>query len=236
MMSSAELAEIGSLVGDPTRAVMLSVLMDGRALTAGELAYFARVSAQTTSLHLRKLTEANLLSVVDQGRHRYFRIASPLVAQMLETIVTIGAVQAPPRYRPRSQADAALRTARLCYDHLAGRLAVAMADALIERAAVTLGPEGGEVTPEGVRFLASLGVHIDNERRMRRTFCRPCLDFTERRFHIAGFVGAALARHCLDAGWVKRTRDSRAVSITPMGQTEFLRTMGIDLGALAEAA
>src|SRR6185436_14280283 len=112
--------------------------MDGRALTAGELAFFARVTPQTASLHLRRLTEANLLSVVKQGRHRYFRLASPRVGQMIEAIVTVAAVQTPPRYRPRSPADAALRAARMCYDHLAGRLAVDIADALVARGFVTL--------------------------------------------------------------------------------------------------
>src|SRR5215470_11824132 len=127
-MNALELAEIASLVGDPTRVNILLALMDDRALTASELAYAARVSAPTTSGHLAKLTEARLLTVVQRGRSRYFRIATPLVASMLEGIMAVAA-QAPPRYRPRSKADDAMRTARTCYNHFAGKLGVGMAAA-----------------------------------------------------------------------------------------------------------
>jgi DNA-binding transcriptional ArsR family regulator len=235
MMSSAELAEIGFLVGDPARATMLEALMDGRALTAGELASFARVTPQTASLHLRKLTEANLLSVVKQGRHRYFRLASPRVGQMIEAIVTVAAVQTPPRYRPRSPADAALRAARMCYDHLAGRLAVDITDALVARGFVALGDEGGEVTSDGFHFFAELGVDL-HERHTRRAFCRPCLDFSERRYHIGGFVGAALASLCLDAEWVRRLKDTRAVLVTPKGRQELARILGVGVDIRSAAA
>ena len=235
MLSSIELAEIGSLVGDPARAAILNALMDGRALTAGELAFFARVTPQTASLHLKKLTDANLLAVVSQGRHRYFRLASPLVARMIESIVTVAAIQTPPRYRPRSPTDAALRSARMCYDHLAGRLAVDIADSLAGRGFVLLGEDGGEVSPDGIGFFSAMGIDL-GARRTRRAFCRPCLDWTERRFHIGGFVGAALASHCIDHGWIERGADSRAVAVTAKGRTELWTRLGVDLDARAEAA
>jgi DNA-binding transcriptional ArsR family regulator len=193
------------------------------------------VTPQTASLHLKKLTDANLLAVVSQGRHRYFRLASPLVAQMIESIVTVAAIQTPPRHRPRSPADAALRSARMCSDHLAGRLAVDIADALARRGLVLLGDEGGEVSPEGFAFFGGMGIDL-GARRTRRAFCRSCLDWTERRFHIGGFVGAALASHCIGHGWVERIRDSRAISVTAQGRTELWHRLGVDLNARAEAA
>src|SRR5579859_7576244 len=211
MSTGTSVAEIAALVGDPARANMLDALLDGRALTAGELAYVARVTAPTASGHLGKLTEAGLLGVVRQGRHRYFRLASPLVAKMLESIMEVASIQGAPRYRPRSPRDDALRLARTCYDHLAGRLGVGLADALIARELVVLGEDGGEVTEAGLTFLRTLGVEPAHGHR-RRIFCRPCLDFTERRPHLAGALGAALATRCFELGWIARIRDSRAVA------------------------
>jgi DNA-binding transcriptional ArsR family regulator len=228
-MNALELAEIASLVGDPARVNILLALMDDRALTASELAYAARVSAPTTSGHLAKLTEARLLTVVKRGRSRYFRIATPLVASMLEGIMAVAA-QAPPRYRPRSKADDAMRTARTCYNHFAGKLGVGMAAALCERGYVMLADEGGEVTESGVEFLADFGIDLAEARRRRRAFCRPCLDWTERRSHLGGSVGAALAARCFELGWVERLRDTRAVAITPIGHQGLKHTFGLTLG------
>jgi DNA-binding transcriptional ArsR family regulator len=228
MKEDPRFAEIAALVGDPARANMLSALMDGRALTAGELAYFAGVSPQTTSGHLAKLTEARLLALEKQGRHRYYRLADPLVGRMMEGIMAVAA-NAPPRHRPPSRFDDALRTARTCYDHFAGRLGVGLADALRERGHVVLGDEGGEVTPSGVEFLARFGVDLDQARRRRRAFCRPCLDWTERRPHLAGAVAAALATRCFDLGWFKRQRDSRALAITEAGRRGLDEVFGLTL-------
>jgi DNA-binding transcriptional ArsR family regulator len=215
MTTPVSLAEVAALVGDPARANMLCALLDGRALTAGELAYAANVSPQTTSGHLAKLTQAHLLDGVKQGRHRYYRIATPAVAQMLESIMAV-AIRTPPRHRPASKIDEQMRTARTCYDHFAGRLGVGLADTLCGRGHVVLAEDGGEVTPRGHDFFARFGVALTDNRR--RTFCRACLDWTERRPHLAGAVGAALATRCFDLGWVRRTRESRALAITPAGR------------------
>jgi len=216
MTTPISLAEVAALVGDPARANILCALLDGRALTAGELAYAANVSPQTTSGHLAKLTQARLLYVLKQGRHRYFRIATPQVAQMLESIMTV-ALQAPPRHRPASKVDDAMRIARTCYDHFAGRLGVGLADTLCGRGHVVLAEDGGEVTPQGHEFFQRFGVTLVKDRR--RMFCRACVDWTERRPHLAGAVGAALATRCFDLGWVKRMREGRALTITPVGRT-----------------
>lgn len=236
MTGNIELAEIGAAIGDPARASMLTALMDGRALTAGELAYAARVTPQTASEHLRRLSEVRLLSALKQGRHRYFRLASPLVAQMLETMGIVAALQAPPRYRPSSRIDDATREARLCYDHLAGRLGVDVTDSLTAKGHLLLSPEGGALTQEGHRFLTGLGIEIPDATETRRAFCRPCLDWSERRFHVAGHVGAAIARHFFDKGWIARLRDSRAVVVTETGRAALQDAFGIEFERNRKAA
>ncbi len=160
---------------------------------------------------------ANLLTCIRQGRHRYYRVASSLVARMLESITLVAAIEAPPRHRPRSPQDDALRLARTCYDHLAGRLAVAIADALVARQRGGAGRRWRRGHPDGAAFFSnSLGIDLAEIPR-RRAFCRPCLDWSERRPHLAGAVGAALAERCFALGWIERIRDSRAVAITPRG-------------------
>jgi len=226
MSDSTRLAVTAALLGDPARANILAALMDGRALTAKELAYAAHVSPQTASGHLGKLTEAGLLTPNKQGRHRYFRLASPLVGHMLEGILAVsGTLDAPePARRTTWRGGEALRTARSCYDHLAGRLAVALADSLRERGFVALTADGGEVTDAGQRFLHDFGAGPEQGRRV---FCRPCLDWSERRPHIAGRVGAALLSRCLELKWVARQRDTRALAITEAGRAGFEAGFGV---------
>jgi DNA-binding transcriptional ArsR family regulator len=223
-------AEIAALVGNPARANILMALIDGRALTASELSYVAGVSPQTTSEHLAMLREANLLSMTKQGRHCYFRLGSPQVARMIESIMVV-AVDAPQRYRPRWNGGEQLRTARTCYDHIAGRLGVALTDALSRHEHIVLSEDGGMVTRTGEKFLADFGVHLDDVRRGRRTFCRPCVDWSERRLHLAGALGAALAGRCLELGWVARLRGSRALKISAAGENGFRELFGITLSA-----
>jgi DNA-binding transcriptional ArsR family regulator len=225
MKESVQISEVAALVGDPARANMLSALMDGRALTAGELAYAAGVSPQTTSGHLAKLTEARLLVPQKQGRHRYYRLATPAVGRMIEGIMAV-AVDGPPRHSPPGKFDAALRNARTCYDHFAGRLGVGLADALVARGHVMLGDDGGEVTESGVDFLSGFGIDLAAARQRKRAFCR---DWTERRPHLAGAVGAALASRCFDMRWFERMRDSRALVITPAGRRGLAEVFGLSL-------
>src|SRR5258708_29467308 len=205
MNESVQIAEIAALVGDPARANMLSALLDGRALTAGEFAYAAGVSPQTPSGHLAKLRGARLRVPRKQGRHRYYRLAPPAVGRMLEGIMAVAA-DAPPRHSPPGKFDAALRNARTCYDHFAGRLGVGLADALVERGHVVLADEGGEVTTAGVDFLNEFGLDLAAAQQRRRAFCRPCLDWTERRPHLPGALGAAPAPRRLDLPWLRRLR------------------------------
>jgi DNA-binding transcriptional ArsR family regulator len=215
MVAAANLVEVAALVGDTTRATILAALMSGHALTGTELAHLARVSKSTASEHLARLTDARLISVIRQGRFNYYRIASPLVAQMLEGMIAVAAIELPARYRPRSAQEDALRIARTCYNHLAGRLGVAIADALVARGHVELGEEGGEVTPSGMRFFADFGADLTHTHG--RVFCKPCLDWSERRYHLAGTVGTAIWARCLERRWLVRDRDSRAVRVTREG-------------------
>jgi DNA-binding transcriptional ArsR family regulator len=232
MASISDIAEIGALVGDPARAGMLASLLDGRALTATELARAAGVAPQTASGHLARLAATGLLKVEKQGRHRYHRLASPAVAQMLEGIMQV-ATSAPRLERTPIRvgpADKALRAARACYDHLAGRLGVAIADALIAGGHLEFAEDGGALTPSGAAFLTKLGVELpvpSGSARAARLFCRPCLDWSERRPHVAGAVGQAICRHCLDRGWVRRIPGSRALAITPKGTLGLRRAYGI---------
>jgi DNA-binding transcriptional ArsR family regulator len=221
-----DIAEIAALVGDPARANILAALLDGRALPASELAYAARVTPQTTSGHLAKLTDGRLISVMKQGRYRYYRLASPLVAQMLEGIMSVAAV-GPARHRPTSKLDEALRAARTCYDHFAGKLGVALTDALRERGHLVLSEEGGEMTEAGSALLRSLDIDLAALRHRRRTFCRPCIDWTERRPHLGGTVGAAITRRCFELGWTGRTREARIGTITAAGERGFLEVFGL---------
>jgi DNA-binding transcriptional ArsR family regulator len=226
MITGPLIAEIAALVGEPARATMLSGLLDGRALTASELAYAARITAPTASTQLAKLTEAGLLSVVHTGRHRYFRLASPKVVEMLDGIVAV-ALENRPRYRALSRQARDLSEARICYDHLAGRLAVNLTEFLTTREYIVLGDEAAEITPAGARFLTEFGIDLPAPGSTRRSFCRWCLDWTERRPHIAGAVGAALTKRCFDLGWTERMKHSRAVIITASGKRGFLEVFGI---------
>jgi DNA-binding transcriptional ArsR family regulator len=230
-----QIAEVAALIGDPTRANMLSALADGRALTATELAFVANVSPATASEHLAKLTEGRLLEVRKQGRHRYFRLASVHVADILESILIVAA-DGPARYRPPSRIDDAMREARTCYNHMAGRIAVAVAESLLAKNHVIFDGEGGEVTDSGLRFLADFGVDMTFAQSGRRVFCRPCLDWSERRLHIAGVVGDALCRRYLELGWIKRMRDSRAVTISDSGKAGFETVFGITMAAADKPA
>src|SRR5579883_292715 len=227
MVAAANLVEVAALVGDTARATMLNALMGGQSLTATELAYCANVSRSTASTHLSKLVAARLLTVLRNRRFSYYRIASPLVASMLESIKVVAAIEVPPRRQPRSANDDALRFARRCYDHLAGRVGVAVTDALVAMGHVVLTDEGGEVTPSGERFLAAFGVDLRS--RSRRIFCQPCLDWSERRYHLKGLVGARILDRLVELGWLETVSDSRALRLTSSGRAGLSETLQIEL-------
>ena len=233
MTTVTSFASIAALIGDPGRAGMLVTLMDGRALTAGELAEAAGVTPSTASGHLGRMLNAGLLALERQGRHRYYRIAGAPVAGMVESMMSLsGELQAgaihrkPIRTGPRDQA---LRRARLCYDHLAGEVAVNITDQMIARGHLEFGQDGGIVTEQGHRFLATLGVDLGGvpASALRTVFCRPCLDWSERRPHVAGLVGRSLFETFTRKGWMRRSDCARAVSITPFGASELCRLFDI---------
>jgi DNA-binding transcriptional ArsR family regulator len=232
VVAAANLVEVAALVGDTARATILAALMGGQSLTGGELAFVARISRSTASEHLAKLVAARLIAVTKKRRYCYYRIASPLVAQMLESMKVVAAIEVPPRYTPRCTQDEALRFARTCYDHLAGRLGVAIADALVSRRYVILSAEGGEVTDIGSRFLSAFGLNLVSG--SKRLFCRPCLDWSERRYHIAGLMGAQMWQRCAELNWLVRGRDTRAVRVTSAGRTGLREAFGLDLTQLEQ--
>ena len=201
---------------------MVSALLDGRALTASELALASQVTPQTASTHLGKLTKAGLLSVVRNGRHRYFRLASPKVAEMIEGIVAV-ALEKRPKFRPLSRQARAVSAARICYDHLAGRLSVDLTDALVVHEYIVLDDQAAEITTAGTRFFTQFGVPLPTPH-----VTRLCLDWTERRPHIAGALGAAITNRFFDLGWMQRMKRIHAVIVTPLGQRGFRETFGID--------
>ena len=227
MVAAANLVEVAALVGDTARATMLNALMGGQSLTATELAYCANISRSTASDHLSKLVAARLLTVTRKRRFSYYRIASPLVATMLESIKVVAAIEVPPRRHPRSANEDALRFARSCYDHLAGQLGVAVTDALVAMGHIILTDEGGEITPSGERFLSVFGV--DLKPRTRRIFCQPCLDWSERRYHLKGLVGARILDRLLELGWLKCVSGSRALQITSSGKAGLAETFQIEM-------
>jgi DNA-binding transcriptional ArsR family regulator len=227
MASNALFAEVAALSGDPARASMLHALLDGRALTATELARAAGITPQTASGHLSRLTAAGLLSVEKQGRHRYHRLAMPSIARMLESIMQVAAELAPERKRfTVGPKDAALRKARTCYDHFAGQLGVALTDALIEQGRIELTSDVGILTDSGLAFLDDIGVDIAallarRTKRSGRVLCRACLDWSERRWHLAGAVGAAICDYGMSNGLTRRLEGTRAVLITAKGERIF---------------
>lgn len=223
--SGAPIADVAAVVGDPTRANMLSLMMDGRAHSATELASSAEVTAATASGHLGKLLNSGLVEVARRGRHRYYRLATQEVAGMLEGIMVIAAIQRTTRTQPRIPPQ--LREARTCYDHIAGRLGVTIAHSLIAREAVSFADGGGEITHSGFALLRRIGIDLDVlSGTSRRALCRPCLDWSERQPHIAGVLGKALLQRLLELSWIERIPQSRAVSISRAGGREMARVFG----------
>jgi len=224
----ADVARVAALIGDPSRAAMLAALLGGVARPAGELARCAGVSAQTASAHLARLVDGGLLRVTTSGRHRYFSLAGAPVARALESLALVAPLS-PPR-TPREDFELRrLRRGRTCYDHLAGVLGTAVTDALVERGCIDARGDGYEVMPEGETWLQALGVDCARIRHGRRTFARACLDWSERRPHLAGALGAAVATRFFELAWITRVDGSRAVAVTPAGRRALRRELGLVL-------
>ncbi|RWO85343.1 winged helix-turn-helix domain-containing protein [Mesorhizobium sp.] len=220
MREGPDIARIASLVGDPARANMLNALMGGTALTASELALEAGVSLPTASSHLGKLMEGGLLTVASQGRHRYYGLAGPQVAGMIEAITGVAASVGPQRVRPGPR-DGAMRVARVCYDHLAGEQAVAMLDRLVAKNVLVRDEQEIRLGPSAASHFAAIG--IDVYTKPRRPVCRACLDWSVRRSHLAGTLGAAILDKILAEKWARREKNSRAVIFSPPGRQAFER-------------
>jgi DNA-binding transcriptional ArsR family regulator len=222
MRDGPNIARVAGMIGEPARAEMLSVLMGGQALTATELAAAANVTKQTASAHLAKLLEAQLVTVESQGRHRYFRLADDDVAHLLESLMGVafrsGAVRV--RTSPR---EPALRNARVCYDHLAGDQGVQVLDALLRRKLLRRRDNAIELTAAGEDFLREFGIDIEALAAKRRPLCRTCLDWSVRRHHLGGAVGAELLQRMLTLGWARRVKNSRVVAFTPTGEAALTR-------------
>jgi DNA-binding transcriptional ArsR family regulator len=223
-----ELAAVGAALGDPTRTAIIIILLDGRARTAGELAGVAGVTPQTASSHIAKLVDAGLLIVTKQGRHRYHNLARPEAVGAIEGLTNLaaGLRRYPRRPGPR---DRALREGRTCYDHFAGRLGVAIADAFVGRKGIIDNGKEFVVTTAGERDFARLGVDVPCLKLERRPLCRRCIDWSERRPHIAGLVGAQLTANAIAGGWVQRIEGSRAVRLTNRGRKVFVDALDLTL-------
>lgn len=225
------LSRIGALLADPGRAAMLWSLMDGTARPAGELTMIAGLSPSAASGHLARLTEGGLLALEVSGRHRYYRIATPDIAAAIEALANLARASAPQRTpeRPPSAVPLEMRYARTCYDHLAGELAVQLFDGMLARRWLTAasgpthapGPTALEATPDGAEAFAALGIDLTAQRARRRRFACTCIDWSERRPHLGGALGAAFLTACETRGWIEQTAKRRVLRVTPSGQRHF---------------
>ena len=228
MRDGPDIARIGALLGDPARTQMLTALMSGQALTAGELAREACVTPQTASSHLARLTEGGLIAPRRQGRCVYYALAGEAVAALMEQLAGLAVAAGHRRTRPGPR-DAAMRRARVCYDHMAGELGVAMLDGLLARGAVA--DRGGalSLTEAGEAFVVAFGVSAETLRQRRRPVCKACLDWSERRSHLAGALGKALLDQIYARGWARRVEGGRTLAFSAPGFAAFERTFAAGL-------
>jgi DNA-binding transcriptional ArsR family regulator len=223
MNAKFTISSTAALIADPARAAILAALLDGRALPSGELARVGGVSAQSASMHLSQLVHGGLLSVKQQGRHRYYSISRREVAHAIEAL---GVISTSEHCKP-VKSDQALRYARTCYDHLAGELAVQLAESFEKEGfLVPNGERDYELSRRGENFLSKWNIHVATVRQTRRSFARRCLDWTERRDHLAGALGAAVCDKLLASGWITRDKHSRTVHVSLTGRHELSRLLG----------
>jgi len=229
MDDAPDLPRIAALLADPARAKIVWSLIGCATRPAGELAYCANISAQSASGHLAKLVRGGLLAAEVQGRHRYFRLANPEVAEVVESMASLGAVSRPRAPRPplpSPEVPVEFLHARTCYEHLAGKTAVKILESMLKGRWLAADGKDFTVTTLGERKLGALGVDLAQARASRRVFARTCVDLTERRAHLGGALGEALLRIYLDRGWILRQRRSRIVHITPKGRESFRDLFG----------
>ncbi|MBB6674663.1 ArsR/SmtB family transcription factor [Cohnella nanjingensis] len=232
MSVNPHVAAVAGMATEPSRAAMLTILLDGRRHTAGELASMAGIKPQTASFHLAKMVAADVVAVSSQGRHRYYGIRSAEVAGVMESLLSIARpVQI--RSLRQSTEDRAIRHARTCYDHLAGSVGVQVTDALLRMGALADEQDRFVLTEDGERFLARFGIDMPAVRRQRRSFLHKCLDWSERYPHLGGALGHALLERLLFLQWIERQPDTRAVRVTPAGIQGLRETFGV---ALEQAA
>lgn len=226
MVDTPDIASLSALIGDPARSRLLTALVDGRALTATELANTIGVTKQTTSAHLAKLLHAHLIAVENQGRHRYFRLAGREVAGLLEHLMSVASRTGLPAVRT-GPTSSAMRAARVCYDHLAGDFAVKIFESMEHRQSFEHAEGGMRLSRCGVALFEDIGIDVAALAQQRRAQCRTCLDWSERRQHLAGAAGAALFSRFIELGWARRTRNSRVVIFSALGHLELRRKFQI---------
>ncbi|KMN40157.1 helix-turn-helix transcriptional regulator [Lysinibacillus sp. LK3] len=222
------MAEIAALLGETSRATILASMMDGRFHTASELAYMAAIKPQTASFHLAKLVEGKLIKVEKQGRHRYFQLAGEDIAQFLESFL---AISPPPEVRSLKQSSQIklLQNARTCYDHLAGKLGVQLTESMLNAGYLTLEGKQFVLTDEGILFFTTFGIDLTALKRKRRSFSHACLDWSERRYHLAGALGCELLNQFFNLGWLLRVPSIRAIKVTEKGKIGFKEVFHLDL-------
>lgn len=222
------MAEIAALLGETSRATILASMMDGRFHTASELAYMAAIKPQTASFHLAKLVEGKLIKVEKQGRHRYFQLAGEDIAQFLESFL---AISPPPEVRSLKQSSQIklLQDARTCYDHLAGKLGVQLTESMLKAGYLTLEGKQFVLTDAGILFFTTFGIDLTALKRKRRSFSHACLDWSERRYHLAGALGCELLNQFFNLGWLLRVPSIRAIKVTEKGKIGFKEVFHLDL-------
>jgi DNA-binding transcriptional ArsR family regulator len=229
IQTDPDIARTAALIGDPSRAAILLALMDGRALPAGELARYAKISAPTASSHLDRLFKGNLVSVEVQGRHHYYRLRDERVARLIEELSAL-APPVPVFTASQRRLAEAVREARTCYGHLAGKLGVKIAQAMCERELIVENDNGYAVTDAGRQWLERFGIEAHRTwQRPHRPLIRRCLDWSERRPHVAGVVGVTLAKQMFELNWIVRVRESRAVRLTERGRAGLATALGLQV-------
>jgi DNA-binding transcriptional ArsR family regulator len=222
-----QFSQAAVLIGDPVRAKILWALMDKRAYTATELAIYANTSPQNISMHLNKLIKADLLNVESQGRHKYYNYARPEIAAVIEAMAGLM-----PKIDPKKTVlnnEQPVRFCRSCYDHLAGKVGVLLTDGLLSKQFINKKEGRFEITPGGEKWFNSFGIDVDLLKKQKRAFAKPCLDWSERKHHLAGSLGAALLNNMVKTAWLRREENSRTMLVTRKGEEAFYEHFKIDL-------